>query len=292
MPFRSILLALTLVCGSPALAQFAGEHPTVVKLYPNGAPGSQARRNEPEQAQDYWVKNVHDPSLTIYPADPAHANGASVVVLPGGGHGLLVIEGEGVKAAQALNRMGITVAVLKYRLAREPGSTYTIEGDAAGDTARAIKWMRAHASDYKIDPARIGLMGFSAGGELASLVANYPKEYAKAPRDALSKVSGRPDFQVLVYPGPLGAKGPIAPGAPPAFLVAGSKDRCCGPPTVTIYQLLHKAGVSAELHMYAGTDHGFNMDRSNLYSVAHWADRLFEWLSDNGWLDRNGKRQN
>ena len=286
-----VAVALTLLaCSPPALAQFA-ERPAVVKLYPNGAPGAGGRRNEPEQAKDYWVKNVHDPSLTVYPADPEHTNGASVVVLPGGGHGLLVFQGEGVKAAQALNRMGITVFVLKYRLARETDSGYTIEGDATGDTSRAIKWVRKHASEYGLDPKRIGLLGFSAGGELASLVANYPAIYAKAPVDDLTTVSARPDFQILVYPGPLAVKGAITASAPPAFLVAGSKDECCGPPTVRMYELLQKAGVSAELHMFADTSHGFNVDRSNRASVARWADRLFEWLSDSGFLDDRSKRQ-
>lgn len=289
MLFRSILIVLALLGAAPVSAQDP-KPPVTVKLYPNGAPGSEARRSEPEQAQDYWVKNIHDPSLTIYPADPAHANGASMVVLPGGGHGLLVIESEGAKAARALNRMGVTAFVLKYRLARETGSTYTIEGDATGDTSRAIKWVRAHAADYGLDPKRIGLLGFSAGGELVSLVANYPAEYAKAPRDALSAVSARPDFQVLVYPGPLAVKGPIPASAPPAFLVAGSRDQCCGPPTVQLYELLRRSGVSAELHMFAETDHAFNVDRSNRISVSRWTDRLHDWLLDNGWLDDRSRR--
>ena len=284
MLLRFICAALALAATTSAPAQFVAKQPVTVKLYPNGAPGSEARRNEPEQAADYWVKNVHDPSLTILPADPAHSNGAAIVVLPGGGHGLLVFQSEGVKVADALSRMGITTIIVKYRLAREQGSKYTIEGDAAGDAERSIKWVRAHAAAYKIDPRRIGVMGFSAGGELASLIANYPKDYAKAPRDELSDVSGRPDFQILVFPGPLAVKGPVPRNAPPAFLVAGSRDECCGPPTVALYELLRKAGVSAELHMYAEAGHAFNLDETNRMSVAHWPDRLFDWLFDGGWL--------
>jgi len=287
---RLLLVSLAFLSAAPAAAQAVAKHPTIVRLYPQGAPGSEARRNEPEQAEDYWVKNVHDPSLTVYRADPAHANGASVIIFPGGGHGLLVFTNEGVKGAEALNRMGITVFVLKYRLAREPGSTYTIEGDAAGDASRSVKWVRAHAAEYGLDPRRIGVMGFSAGGELASLVANYPSPYAKAPRDALSNVSARPDFQVLVFPRPLAVKGALARNAPPAFLVAGSRDECCAAPTVALYELLRKAGASAELHMYAEAGHAFNLDETNRISVLHWPDRLHDWMADSGLLDDRSKR--
>lgn len=284
MLFRTICLVGALVAAAPCSAQIDPQPPTTVRLYPNGAPGSETRRKEPEEAKDYWVKNIHDPSLTVYRPEPGRGTGTAIIVLPGGGHGLLVIQGEGVKAAEVLNRMGITVFVLKYRLARETGSTYSIEGDAAGDTARAVQWVRANAAQHGVDPKRIGLMGFSAGSELVSLVANYPGKYAKAPNDKLSSVSARPDFQVLVYPGPLAVKGPVPASAPPGFLVAGSKDQCCAAPTGQLYGLLASAGVSAELHMFAEAGHGFNMDRSSRISVARWSDRLFDWLFDNGWL--------
>jgi len=103
-------------------------------------------------AQDYWVRNVHNPSITLFAPAPGRANGAAVIVVPGGGHELLVWTGEGLAAARALTRMGITVFVLKYRLAREPGSTYSIERDAAGDARRAVRLVRARAADYGIDP--------------------------------------------------------------------------------------------------------------------------------------------
>lgn len=290
MLFRVIFMMALLASTAGSSAQISPQPPMIIRLWPTGAPGSEARRKEPEQAKDYWVKNIHDPSLTAFRPEPGRSNGTAMIVLPGGGHGLLVIEGEGTRAAEILNRLGITVFVLKYRLAREQGSTYTIEGDAAGDTARAVKWVRAHAADYAIDPNRIGLMGFSAGGELVSLVANYSSEYAKAPRDDLTAVSARPDFQVLVYPGPLAVKGPVPASAPPAFLVAGSRDQCCAAPTGQLYGLLASAGVSAELHMFAEAGHGFNMDRSTRVSVARWSDRLFDWLFDNGWLGDHATR--
>lgn len=270
--------------GAPARAQEALAAPKVVTLWPNGAPGSEARRGEAELAQDYWVRNVHNPSLAVF-QPVLHRNGAAVVVIPGGGHRLIVWTTEGVNVARALNRYGLTVFVLKYRLAREPGSTYSIAHDAAADARRAIRWVRAHAAEYGVDPHRVGMMGFSAGGELVSLVADNKEPSPPAPRDAIDRLSARPDFQVLVFPGPLGVPADAVAGAPPAFLTAGSLDECCAAPAVRLYEQLRAAKVPAELHMYAGAGHAFNLDESNRISILHWPDRLADWLADEGWLD-------
>ena len=265
--------------------------PPVVLLWPEGAPGAERRHGEPETVKDVYYSNVHDPSLTVARADPRHANGAAVIVAPGGGHRMLVFQNEGIVAAKTLNRIGVTAFVLKYRLARDAGSTYSIEGDAAADLRRAVRWVRANAAQYGVDPQRIGAMGFSAGGELVSLVADNP-EPASAPRDAIDRHSARPDFQVLVYPGPLGVPARAVDQAPPAFLVAGSRDSCCMAPTLALYQQLVAAGVSAELHLYADTDHAFNMgQRGERVSLQHWPDRLADWLADGGWLIPRGDRK-
>jgi acetyl esterase/lipase len=258
--------------------------PPSIALWPNGAPGSEKRKDEPERIENTYVHNVQNPSLTVFPADARHANGAAIIVVPGGGHRFLVFQNEGVGPAKALNRYGITTFVLKYRLSREDGSTYTIQGDAVADARRAVRWVREHSADYGIDPHRIGLMGFSAGGELVSGVADNPEPIHKAV-DATDKVSARPDFQVLVYPGPLGIPARAAAGAPPAFITAGSLDKCCAAPAMTLYQQLRDAGVSAELHLWADTDHGFNIAaHSERLSIQHWPDRLADWLSDGGWM--------
>ncbi|UAK26492.1 alpha/beta hydrolase [Sphingomonas nostoxanthinifaciens] len=270
--------------GTPA------DHPTIL-LWPNGAPGAEAHHGEPEKVVDTYVRLVNDPSLTVYRADPTHANGVGVVIVPGGGHRMLVWVNEGVQPARALNRAGITTFVLKYRLARAEGSSYQIERDAAADARRAVRWVRAHAADYGVDPHRIGLMGFSAGGELVSLVADNPAPPPPAHPDAIDAADARPDFQVLVYPGPLGIPAKAVAGAPPAFLAAGSLDQCCGTPTLTLYQQLRSAGVSAELHMFADTDHGFNVAmHSERLSLQHWPDRLMDWLGDEGWLTPDGRK--
>jgi acetyl esterase/lipase len=284
MTFRRPLLALLLACAGPVHAAPAPED-AAIPIWPHGAPGSERHAGEAERLEGgAYVHNVHNPSLTVFRADPKHANGAAIIVVPGGGHRMLVFQNEGVVPAKALNRYGVTSFVLKYRLAREPGSTYTIEGDAAADARRAIRWVRAHAADYGVDPHRIGIMGFSAGGELVSLVADNPAPAAPA-TDAIDRESARPDFQVLIYPGPLGTPGKAVAGAPPAFIAAGSIDPCCATPALALYDQLRHAGVSAELHMFADTDHGFNLAmHSERISIQHWPDRLDDWLSDEGSL--------
>jgi acetyl esterase/lipase len=278
------MLALATTTSAPA--QVAA--PTIT-LWPQGAPGSEARRGEPEIVDNSYIHNVHAPSLTVFRADPAHANGVGIIVIPGGGHRMLVWVNEGVMPARALNRFGVTAFVLKYRLARDPGSPYDIERDAAADARRAVRWVRLHAAEYGVDPNRIGLMGFSAGGELVSMVADNPAPPAPAKTDAVDRTSGRPDFQVLIYPGPLGIPARAATTAPPAFLAAGTLDQCCATPTITLYQQLRTAGISAELHLFADTDHGFNIGmHSERLGVAHWPDRLADWLADGGWLQPGG----
>ncbi|WP_443026772.1 alpha/beta hydrolase [Sphingomonas sp. CV7422] len=286
----SVRFLLSIVAPLLALTSAAAAGPTsgdaAVAIWPAGAPGSARHADEPERLEaGVYVHNVHRPSLTVLRPDPARANGVGIVILPGGGHRMLVFENEGLVPARALNRYGVTAFVLKYRLAREPGSPYTIEGDAAADARRAIRWVRAHARDYGVDPHRIGVMGFSAGGELVSLIADHPPPPARTSDDAIDRVSARPDFQVLVYPGPLGIPASAAAGAPPAFIAAGSRDACCAAPAVALYTQLREAGVSAELHMFADTDHGFNLAVHNdRISILHWPDRLADWLADEGWL--------
>ncbi|MFK3739056.1 alpha/beta hydrolase [Massilia sp. TN1-12] len=281
-------LLLALACGVSAAQQQAA--PPVFQLWPDGAPGSEKRHGEAEKVADgVYFSNIHDPSLTVSRADPRHANGAAVVIVPGGGHRMLVFQNEGMVAAKTLNRIGVSAFVLKYRLARDGGSGYDIERDAAADLRRAVRWVRAHAAEYGVDPQRVGVMGFSAGGELVSLVADNPESAPAPARDAVDKLSARPDFQVLIYPGPLGSPARAADKAPPAFIAAGSKDSCCMPPALKLYQQLVGAGVSAELHLYADTDHAFNMgQRGERVSLQHWPDRLADWLADGGWLIARG----
>jgi acetyl esterase/lipase len=258
---------------------------TVIPLWANGAPGFENRRNEPEQAKDYWVKNIHNPSLTVFYPPKDKVNGTAIVVCPGGGHRLLVYNAEGIEPARFLNNLGITVFVLKYRLGRDTLSPYKIEVHARQDGNRAMRLVRSRAKEFGIDPNKIGLMGFSAGGEVVDMVTfGQEKENLNAP-DAVDRVSSKPNFIVQIYPGPLFVPDVVPADAPPAFMAAADDDPCCAVPIVSLLQKYREAKVPVEVHIFTKGGHGFNMgNRSKLKSIHSWPDRLADWLYDNGYL--------
>jgi endo-1,4-beta-xylanase len=182
---------------------------TELLLWPNGAPGSEGRTT-PEKVRvteggDHVVSSIHRPSITPYLPDRSAATGAAIIVAPGGGHRELWIDHEGYNVAQWLRERGIAAFVLKYRLAREDGSTYTIEGNALADIQRAIRVVRSSAAQWGVDTARIGVMGFSAGGEVAARAAMSWDDGNTSASDAIDRLSSRPAFQALIYPGNSGA---------------------------------------------------------------------------------------
>jgi acetyl esterase/lipase len=260
--------------------------PLVVPLWEKGAPGFEKRRDEPEQAKDWWVKNIHNPSLTVFLPPKEKATGAAVIVAPGGGHRELVFNAEGKEPAEYLARLGIAAFALKYRLAREDGSPYRLDVHPQQDAYRAIRLVRSRAAEWGVDPKRVGMLGFSAGGEVVSLVAYGKGDGDPGAPDPIDRLNGKPDFQMLVYPGPLGIPEIIPPDAPPAFFLVANDDGA----TRNIVQLINKyrqARVSMEAHIYAQGQHAFNMgNRSKLTSIITWPQRMADWLSDNGWMKK------
>jgi dienelactone hydrolase len=283
MPAHRItaLAALTLsVLAVPPLA----EAQQVIPLWKDGAPGFEARRDEPEQHQDWWYKNIHNPSLTVFLPPAGKANGTAVIVAAGGGHRELVFNPEGVEPAQYLASLGVTAFALKYRLFREAGSRYTID-NTAEDIRRAMRTVRARAGEWHLDPKRIGVMGWSAGGEVAALVAYPPVDGNAKSADPVERVSARPDFQILIYPGPLGIPGRIPANAPPLFLLGAADDEAVGNVLFDLTRKYHDGGAQIESHIYAQGKHAFNMgQRSQYVSVRHWPQRLAEWMEDRGYL--------
>lgn len=256
-------------------------------LWKEGAPGSEQRKHEPEQAKDWWVKNIHNPSITVFLPEQSMATGAAIVICPGGGHRELVYNAEGVEAAEYFNSIGVAAIVLKYRLAREPNSPYTIEKDVRADAYRALRLVRSHAKEWNIDPGRVGMLGFSAGGEVVALIAYADGLGDKNALDPVDRLNGRPDFQMLVYPGPGFIPETVPANAPPAFLLAANDDACCSGPVVDLLTKYRKAGVPVEVHLYAQGKHAFNMGkRSKLNSLKTYPNRMGDWLSDNGYLER------
>jgi acetyl esterase/lipase len=239
----------------PSAIVFPPGTPSVV-LWPNGAPGSEARKGEAEQIDGEQVLNVHNPSLLVLLPPKGTATGVGIVMAPGGGHRSLWMMHEGAHPAARLNALGVAVFVLKNRL-QSSGYKFDVEGLA--DMQRAIRTVRSRAAEWGVDPAKIGAAGFSAGGELAALASLRSDVGTPAAADPIERVSSRPDFQVLIYPGKSHLIQPVA-GNPPAFLAAGFDDR----PDISTglaeaYLRFKKAGVQAEMHMYANTGHGFGL---------------------------------
>ncbi|MBN8855987.1 MAG: 1,4-beta-xylanase [Sphingobacteriales bacterium 50-39] len=256
----------------------------VFPLWPKGAPGFESRRTIPEQAKDYWVKNIHNPSIQVYLPPKDKATGAAVVICPGGGHRLLVYNAEGRDPALFLNKIGVAAIILKYRLFRED-SSYTFEKDIRMDAYRAMRLVRSRAREWGIDTGRVGMLGFSAGGEVVELIAYDPGKGDPQAPDPTDRLNGKPDFQLLVYPGPLGVPQTVPKDAPPAFLLAANDDPCCAVPVVKLLERYREAKVPVEAHILSGGNHGFNMgDRSNLQAVKTWPQRMADWMGDMGLL--------
>jgi len=264
---------------------FAADAPQTIALWANGAPGFESRKDIPEQAASYWVKNINNPSLTVFLPPKEEATGAAVVICPGGGFRELVFSAEGVDPARYFTNLGIAAFVLKYRLFRETNSAYTSE-NAREDGLRAMRLVRSRAVEWAVDTNRIGMVGYSAGGEVVSLTAFGETAGITNASDKIDQASARPDFIVEIYPGPLGVPAVLPPNVPPAFLLCADDDRSHSVVITSLLEKYRAAKVPAELHLYAKGGHGFNQgQRSKLATIRHWPDRLTDWLGDNNILD-------
>src|SRR5882672_4159270 len=181
-----------------------GEEPQVIRLWEKGAPGFEDRRNEPELAKDYWVRNIHNPSITVFLPSKEKSNGAGVLIVPGGGHRELVFNAEGVEPAKYFNELGVAAFVLKHRLARETNSPYSLQIHPRQDAQRAMRLIRSRASEWNLDTNRIGALGFSAGGEMLALLVYSPAAGDANAADPIERLDSRVNFQMSIYPGPLG----------------------------------------------------------------------------------------
>jgi len=284
-PWR--FLGLTVVCLIGGLPRFDAAEPKAAPelvLWSPAAPGSEGRQ-EPERvrvtaAGEHVVSGVHRPSIT--PWLPEKGDGSAVVVIPGGGHRELWMDHEGHNAARWLAARGTAAFVLKYRLARETNSPYRIRDHALADARRAIRVVRARAGEWGIDPRRVGALGFSAGGELAwQASAAADPGPADAP-DPIERMDSRPDFIGLVYPGRSGDIQPTT-NAAPAFLACAQDDRQdIGEGLAEAYLRYRRAGVPAELHVFASGGHGFGVRGNPSRPAGRWLARFEDWMIDMG----------
>lgn len=260
----------------------AGADMKPILLWPGGAPGSDGKTAEESVRTtpqgEHVVSSVHRPSITPFLPPKETSTGAAVVIAPGGGHRELWMDHEGYNVARWLSEHGVAGFVLKYRMARETGSTYKIEGESLADIQRAIRLIRSRASEWGVNPDRIGVMGFSAGGEIAALAATRFEDAPATGADPVDQLSAKPAFQALIYPAiPKDMK--LSKDTPPAFLACGENDRqniSQGLPE--LYLALKRAGANAELHVYTGVGHGFGLRPTSTGAVTGWPSRFREFL--------------
>lgn len=301
MAFVCVIIVATLA-GSSTAAEAATSH-NVELLWPNGAPG--AKGNE----------TGDKPSLTIYLPSKEKATGAAVVICPGGAYGHLAMDHEGHQIAQWLNSIGVAGFILKYR---HYGVGYGHPAPLQ-DAQRAIRMVRSRAEDWNIDPGRIGIIGFSAGGHLASSAGTHFKNRYYDAKDAIDNSSCRPDFMILVYPvislvesythsgsrenllgrNPdqklvenLSNEKQVTPQTPPTFLIHTDQDKKVpAENSIYFYLALRKAGVPAELHIYQQGPHGFGLGEK-YGAVSSWPIRCAEWMKGQGLLEKKSSNDN
>jgi endo-1,4-beta-xylanase len=259
--------------------------PPAIPLWEKGAPGSEARAAEAEQIDGANVCNVHNPTITPFVPAVEKSTGTAVIICPGGGHSKLCLGHEGYALAEWFKERGIAAFVLKYRLAREKGSTYTIQDHAMADARRALRLIRSRAAEWHLKTDRLGILGFSAGGELAAFAAMKNDPGHKHAADPIEQQSSRPDFQALIYPGTSGLFN-AEKGMPPLFIAAGYSDRPdISEGMATLYLKYKAAGVKAEMHIFANAGHGFGYrPDAKPSAAARWPERFTDWLTDSGLL--------
>jgi endo-1,4-beta-xylanase len=274
---------------APAPAPGAAE----ILLWPDGAPGSEGMAapeilDPPgEHSDHYRLRSIHRPSITAYIAPPEVATGTAIVIAPGGGHRHLAIDIEGYFVAEYLNTLGVSAFVLKYRLAREEGSPYQVEVHPLADALRAIRLIRHHAAEWRVDPARVGMMGFSAGAAVTLLASTGYDAGNPNAADPIDRQSARPAFQAPIYGGTRQLDTlRFTADTPPAFLLGAADDPLVGDSLPHLYLALKQAGVSAELHLYATGGHGFGIRRVPKPNpcATTWHLRFADWLRYQGLL--------
>ena len=284
----------------------------VFPLYPGAIPNSKPIKDQEvtqiRDAKHISISKISRPTYTFFPAPTDKTNGTAIVVCPGGGYMNNAAGHEGYEVAKALNEMGITAIVLKYRI---PNDTSMVNKEIGPlqDAQRAIQVVRQHAKEWNVDPGRVGIMGFSAGGHLASTAGTH---FTKAVIDNKENTNLRPDFMILLYAvisfsdslahmgsrNQLIGKTPsaekikeysnelqITPQTPPAFLVHAGDDKTVKVQnSINFYLSLLANKVPAEMHIYPGGGHGFGMD--NPTTKDKWMESLQNWLDMNGWMKK------
>jgi len=305
--FASTVFLAASICGARPVS--GADKPLVLQLWPGPAPeesgniGPEKIRMSPAldrkqvevTEQTKLITGVTNPTITIHlPATNQETRTrTAMLICPGGGYWDLYWQLEGEEVAAWLNSLGMTAVILKYRVPRRPDEP---KGEPARrplqDAQRAVSLVRSKAAEWGIDPQHIGMVGFSAGGHLVIATATTFDRRSYEPVDDVDKISCRPDFAISVYPGYLKAKdkAELAPGlrvpagTPPIFLAHGGEDIISSPEhSVLMYLALKRAGIPAELHIYAGAAHDFGVRKSE-HPCSTWTEACADWLRQQGFL--------
>lgn len=291
---QSVSLGMASISIASNMAKAEGGE--VIALWPGDAPGEVAgevgeektMEPLPNQKRVNRLANVTKPRLTVHQTKAQKPSDAAVIICPGGGYNILADEHEGTMVADWLNGLGITAFVLRYRVPRRKGKP--MYEAPLQDAQRAMRLVRQNAKKWNINPEKIGILGFSAGGHLSAMASTaYDREMYKAIDDA-DKVSARPDASMLIYPAYLAEKGSlveevkITQKTPPAFLVHAHDDGLSSESSVLYYLALKRLNIPAEMHIYAKGGHGYGMVDSGL-PTNQWPARCAEWLKVSGWLN-------
>ena len=297
---RILPLLAAAVCAAGLSSAAAAEPFKVLDVWPGKPPGEVKDVGKEEylpqkegERKVARLTNVSKPAVAVYLPPKEKRNGAAVVICPGGGYRILAMDLEGEEVAAWLNSIGVAGIVLKYRV---PQTGPKVEGFAPlMDAQRAVSLVRSKAAEWDIDPQRVGILGFSAGGHLAASAAtNFDKRQYEAIDDT-DKASCRPDFAVLIYPAYLVDKGqlkpefPVTDKTPPMFFAHAADDRVTCESSVQLFLALNRAKVPADLHVYASGGHGFGL-RPSEQPCSTWPKRCEEWLNNRGLLKPAAKR--
>jgi acetyl esterase/lipase len=305
-PFAAcLILAATSLFAQAAVWQPSAGH-TQIPIWPGKVPDAQpvpgtesidVSKHLVAGKSYLYISNVSQPTMTVYPPKGKNT-GAAVLVFPGGGFQVLAIDLEGTEVCDWLTSNGITCVLLKYRVPSLPydwhcdcrTDDHVLPTQALEDAQRTLGLVRLHAKAWHIDPHRIGVIGFSAGGYLVAEISTQFQHRLYKPVDAADKVSCRPDFAMAIYPGHLDASGvlnpnvPVSHDTPPTFLVQAEDDHVDGVrQSLTYYAALEKAGVPAEMHLYAQGGHAFGL-RATKFPITRWPRLAEQWLQSIGMI--------
>jgi acetyl esterase/lipase len=296
--FQSLQQVFILTILTVAPPAFGADQLTL-KLWPNGAPGEigsigPEREVPPKEGERKVIRltDISEPAITLYPAPKSKANGTGILIAPGGGYNILAWDLEGTEIADWLNSIGVTAVILKYRVPRRDKENPHVA--PLQDAQRAMRLVRQNATAWGIDPSRIGMLGFSAGGHLAVLTGTHCDEATYDRIDAADDLSSRPDFLVPIYAAYLGDKQDpmklsplvrVTEKTPPTFMAVTFDDQDRGAQAALLLVELKKKGVPAELHVFAKGGHGYGL-RLSENPVSGWPRLCEQWMRATGLLGK------